>query len=135
LDYSLLNRAPEVEFLPYCQEHGIAVMVRGPLAKGLLSGKYTIDSVFTDSVRARWNRGGERREEFEAKISQVEKLKEALEPGEEMVTAALRYVISHPVAPVAIPGAKSPEQAVMNAAAGERVLSADELDKLAALLE
>lgn len=135
VDYSLLNRAPEADLLPYCQEHGIAVMVRGPLAKGLLSGKYTVDSVFTDSVRARWNKGGERREEFKAKISQVEKLKGFLEPGEEMVTTALRYVISHPVAPVAIPGAKSPEQAAMNAAAGERLLLADELGKLAALLE
>ena len=39
VDYSLLNRAPEAAFLPYCQEHGIGVMVRGPLAKGLFSGQ------------------------------------------------------------------------------------------------
>ncbi len=45
-----------------------------------------------------------------------------------------RYVISHPAAPVAIPGAKSPEQAQMNAAAGERELSAEELDALRGLL-
>ncbi len=36
----MLNRAPEPEPLPYCQQHGIAVMVRGPLAQGLLSGHY-----------------------------------------------------------------------------------------------
>jgi aryl-alcohol dehydrogenase-like predicted oxidoreductase len=51
-----------------------------------------------------------------------------------MVTAALHYVISHPVGPVAIPGAKSPEQAAMNAAAGEITLSEDEKHQLTALL-
>lgn len=135
VDYSLLNRAPEAEFLPYCQENGIAVMVRGPLAMGLLSGKYTRESVFTDTVRARWNKDGANRTDFEAKIAQVEKLKQAYSLGGEMVAAALHYVISHPANPVAIPGAKSPEQAAMNAAVGERVFAADKLDALRALLE
>ncbi len=49
-----------------------------------------------------------------------------------MVTTALRYVISHPSAPVAIPGAKSPEQVAMNARAGDRLLTGDEIDKLRA---
>jgi len=38
-----------------------------------------------------------------------------------MVTSALRYIISHPIEPVAIPGAESPEQAAMNASAGEKI--------------
>ena len=134
VNYSLLNREPEADLLPYCQEHGIAVLVRGPLSRGLLAGKYAVDSVFTDTVRARWNKDGDARAEFEEKTGQVEKLKTALKPGDEMVTAALRYVISHPVAPVAIPGSKSPEQAAMNAAAGEKALSAAELKKLTDLL-
>jgi aryl-alcohol dehydrogenase-like predicted oxidoreductase len=134
VNYSLLNREPEADLLPYCQEHGIAVLVRGPLSRGLLAGNYTVDSVFTDTVRARWNKDGDARAEFEEKIGQVEKLKTALKPGNEMVTAALRYVISHPAAPVAIPGSKSPEQAAMNAAAGEKTLSAAELKKLTDLL-
>jgi aryl-alcohol dehydrogenase-like predicted oxidoreductase len=134
VNYSLLNREPEADLLPYCQEHGIAVLVRGPLSRGLLAGNYTVDSVFTDTVRARWNKDGDARAEFEEKTGQVEKLKTALKPGDEMVTAALRYVISHPVAPVAIPGSKSPEQAAMNAAAGEKALSAAELKKLIDLL-
>jgi aryl-alcohol dehydrogenase-like predicted oxidoreductase len=36
---------------------------------------------------------------------------------------------------VAIPGAKSPEQAAMNARAGERTLSAAEIAQLTALVE
>ncbi|MCD6291494.1 MAG: aldo/keto reductase [Anaerolineae bacterium] len=134
VNYSLLNRTPETELFPYCQEHGIAVLIRGPLRRGLLAGKYSRDAVFTDSVRAAWNPGGDRREEFERDIARVERLKQVLKPGEEMVTAALRFVISHPIAPVAIPGAKSPEQAIMNAQAGEKLLTEQERDQLAALV-
>ena len=47
-----------------------------------------------------------------------------------MISTALGYVISHPVNPVAIPGAKSPEQAAVNAAAGDDELSEDELERL-----
>ncbi len=135
VNYSMLNRAPEGEFLSYCQEQGIAVMVRGPLRRGLLSGKYTEKAVFTDDVRESWNVGGARRAEFEVEIAKVERLKERFEPGQEMVTAALRYVISHPADPVAIPGAKSPEQAAMNAAAGDRLFSPDELADIRKLLD
>jgi aryl-alcohol dehydrogenase-like predicted oxidoreductase len=135
IDYSLINRTPEADLLPYCLEQGIAVLVRGPLRKGLLAGKYDRDTVFTDTVRTRWNEGESGREGFEQDIAQVDKLRASLQPGQEMVTTALRYVISHPAAPVAIPGAKSPEQATMNAAAGERTLSEQGIVELRALLE
>lgn len=134
LDYSLLNREPERAMLPYCQEHGIAVLVRGPLAMGLLSGKYTADSVFDDAVRASWNTG-EERARFLERIARVERLKGLYQPGIEMVTAALRYTISHPSRPVTIPGAKSPQQAAINAAAGERELTPAELSAVRAQLD
>lgn len=135
VNYSMLNRTPEDEFLPYCREHGIGVLVRGPLRRGLLSGKYTQASVFTDSVRQSWNEGGAQRAQFESEVARVEKLKARFAPGNEMVTAALRYVISHPAHPVAIPGAKSPQQAAMNAAAGDEAFSAEALSELRALLD
>jgi aryl-alcohol dehydrogenase-like predicted oxidoreductase len=134
VNYSMLNRAPEAELLPYCQENGIAVMVRGPLRRGLLSGKYDLDSEFTDDVRQSWNAGGARREQYESEVAKVVNLGARFAPGEDMVTAALRYVASHPANPVAIPGAKSPEQAAMNAAAGDALFAADDLTELRAIL-
>jgi aryl-alcohol dehydrogenase-like predicted oxidoreductase len=135
VDYSLIRRDPEEVLLPYCEAHDIAVLVRGPLRRGLLSGKYDTETVFTDAVRATWNVGQPRRDELERAIAQVDKLRQVLEPGNEMVTAALRYVVSHPASPVAIPGAKSPEQARMNAAAGERALTVSEINDLIAVFE
>ena len=127
VDYSLLNRSAEEAFLPYCQEQGIAVMARGPLAKGLLSGRYANDTVFSDSVRASWNAGGSQRAQFEARVPQVVRLADVVPAGEAMVQAAIRYTFSHPAVSVSIPGAKSAAQARANAAAGSRALTEEEL--------
>ena len=130
VDYSLLNRAAEKEFLPYCQDQDIAVMVRGPLAKGLLSGRYGDDAVFSDSVRAGWNPGGAGQEQFKARVARVRRLSELVSPGEEMVQAAVRYTFSHDAVSVSIPGAKSAAQARTNAGAGDRQLTGKELASL-----
>ncbi|MYJ79440.1 MAG: aldo/keto reductase, partial [Caldilineaceae bacterium SB0670_bin_27] len=135
VDYSLLNRGPEKAFLPYCQEHGIAVMVRGPLAKGLLSGRYSRGAVFTDTVRASWNEGGAQQDQFEAQAARVGRLGEVVSPGREMVQAAIRHTLSHPAVSVSIPGAKSAEQARTNADAGSRALSDEEGNRLRAAVE
>lgn len=130
VDYSLLNRKPEAALLPYCEEHGIAVMVRGPLAKGLLSGRYDHGSAFVDDVRAGYNAGGSDRAAYERMLDQVERLKGVVRPGADMVRTALRYVISHSSSPFAIPGAKSPAQARANAEAGAAVLTEEEVAAL-----
>ncbi|WP_028548418.1 aldo/keto reductase [Paenibacillus sp. UNC451MF] len=129
-DYSLINREPEKEFLPYCEENGIAVLVRGPLAMGLLSGNYTEESVFTDSVRSAWNVDGAGRKQFEERIRKVSGIRSVLEHGEDMAEAALRFVISRPSV-VAIPGAKSPEQAVQNAQVGNQLFTREQMMRFA----
>jgi aryl-alcohol dehydrogenase-like predicted oxidoreductase len=135
VNYSLLNRDPEEDVLPYCQEQGIAILIRGPLHRGLLAGKYNLDTEFQDSVRDVWNEGGARRDEYERDIALMNNLKEVIKPGREMVQTALRFVISHPAQPVAIPGAKSPGQAAMNAEAGDRVLTREKGEEVLAALE
>ncbi len=134
VNYSLLNRKCEAELLPYCAEQGIAVLLRGPVGQGLLSGRYTAETVFDDLVRQPFNAGGARREQYLKQLAAVDRLKSEVEPGQAMITKALRYVISHSVAPVAIPGAKSPEQAITNAAAGDCGLCQEERAALAKLV-
>ncbi|MCD6365547.1 MAG: aldo/keto reductase [Planctomycetes bacterium] len=131
LDYSLMNLEPEKEMLPYCREKSLGVLIRGPVAKGLLSGKHDENSVFTDAVRSNWNHGAEGREAFKAKLAKVEKIRQVA--GDDMVTTALRFVVSHPAAPVAIPGATSVAQATANAAAGDELLSEEQCQALRAV--
>jgi len=135
LNYSLLNRAAEAELLGYCKDNGIGVLVRGPLAMGLLSGRYDEQTVFEDAVRGKWHTDERRQAKFVADVARARRLAEGAAPGDEMVTAALRFVISHPAGPVAIPGAKSPQQARTNAAAGEQTLSADRIAELVGLVD
>jgi myo-inositol catabolism protein IolS len=128
LRYSLLDRRAEQDLLPYCQEHGIAVMIRGPLEQGLLSGNYYAGSVFPedDTVRAKWNPEGAQRQAYLERVRKVDALRGALGADTDLVQTALRFTFSHPARPCAIPGARSPEQARANAAAGARELTPDE---------
>ena len=43
IDYSILNRTPEADCLPYCQKNDIGVIIRGALAMGILTGKFNRD--------------------------------------------------------------------------------------------
>jgi len=122
LDYSFLNRQPEAELLPYCQAENLAIIVRGPLAKGLAAGKYSAESRFEDSVRQGWNEG-KARETFLERVAIVDQLRFLQSPERTMAQAALQFVLSHPAVTVAIPGAKSPEQVRANAAAADGSLS------------
>src|SRR5918912_332969 len=55
IDYSLLNRTPEEEILPYCQQHNIGVIVRGAQARGIQTGKFTPETHFADGdFRQSW---------------------------------------------------------------------------------
>jgi aryl-alcohol dehydrogenase-like predicted oxidoreductase len=110
-------------------------MVRGPLHRGLLSGNYSTDTVFTDSVRANWHKDEKSQASFERKMAQVDKLKQVAKPGQEMVTTALRYAFSNPAVSTVIPGAKSPAQAAINAQAGAAALSEAEINQLVAIVD
>ncbi|MEM7647543.1 MAG: aldo/keto reductase [Cyanobacteria bacterium P01_A01_bin.70] len=135
LDYSLLNRKPEKTMLPYCQENGIAVVARGPLGKGLLTGKYSTDTVFTDTVRSEWYATDRDREKLASKLAKVRRLKALVPPGEAMVRTAIQFVTAHECQPITIPGAKSPAQAVMNAQAGDGTLTPSDRTTLIKLLK
>ena len=122
LDYSILNREPEKEVLPYLQERGIGVVVRGPLRMGLLTGKFTRETAFPEGdIRVGWPEEAW----FGESLDRVDELR-PLEDGRTLGQVALRYVLGHPAVSVAIPGAKTPAQVEANAAASTRPLLSDE---------
>jgi aryl-alcohol dehydrogenase-like predicted oxidoreductase len=51
--YYLLNRMPEVEVLPACDDYGLGVASYSPIARGVLTGKYAGGTVPDDSRAAR----------------------------------------------------------------------------------
>jgi len=54
--YNLLNRMPEIEVLPACDYHGIGVASYSPIARGVLTGKYSGGGIPDDSRAARNDR-------------------------------------------------------------------------------
>jgi myo-inositol catabolism protein IolS len=122
LDYSILNREPEKEILPYLEEREIGVIVRGPLRMGILTGKFSEHTTFPEGdIRRDWPR----ERWFEESLEKVERLR-PLEDGRTLGQLALRYVLCHEAVSVAIPGAKTPEQVEANAAASVRPLLSEE---------
>ena len=128
VQYNLLAREAEADVLPYCRERGIGVLVRGPLMRGVLAGKYDKNTMFSDSVRGRWNTGDGRRE-YLALVEQADRLRFLARPGRTLAQAALAWLLANPAVTCPVPGAKGPDQARANAAAADVTLSADELKR------
>ena len=132
IDYSLLNRTPEQEIFPYCQEQNIGVIVRGALAMGILTGKFTSETQFAPGdFRQQWQDDPAQHATFLDDLQKVERLRE-LAGGRSLAQFAVQFVLSHPAVSTVIPGAKSPEQIRETAAAGQlSPLTQDELAMLA----
>lgn len=129
IDYSILNRIPEREILPYCAENGIGVIVRGPIAMGLLADKFSVDDTFPDGdFRAAWVNDPVQNDQFRRDLSVVEALRSTVPPGQSMAEFALRFVRSNPAVSTVIPGARNGSQSAANAEAGRApLLSGEEL--------
>jgi aryl-alcohol dehydrogenase-like predicted oxidoreductase len=122
--YSLADRAPEKDLLPFAAEAGRIVIAYSPLAQGLLSGRYDRANRPANRVRAgnplflpeNLDRAGEL-------LGVLREVADA--HGATPAQIALAWVIRHP-AVTAIPGASSVEQLESNAAAAEIELPDDE---------
>ncbi|WP_327342044.1 aldo/keto reductase [Streptomyces europaeiscabiei] len=116
---------PLLDVLPAAEKAGVAIIARVPLASGLLSGKYTKDTVFAENDHRTYNRHGESFDQGETFSgvdygTGVEAAVEfaALAPnGYTPAQLALRWIIRLPGVTTVIPGARTPDQARANAAA------------------
>ena len=86
--------------------HDIGVLVRGPLAMGILTGKFTPTSTFGEGdFRQNWIKNENEYQIFRNDLDKVEKL-EPLANGRTLAQLAIQFVMQHPAVTVAIPGAK-----------------------------
>jgi len=117
IDYSILNRTPEAEIFPYCQKENLGVLVRGPLAMGILTGKFTAESRFSeDDFRRRWHEDEDEYQVFLQDLQNVEQLR-SLTDGRTLAQLALQFAYTHPAVTCVIPGAKTVKQLKENVAA------------------
>jgi myo-inositol catabolism protein IolS len=132
--YSMLFRESE-ELFPFLLEAGVGSMVYAPLAKGLLSGKYGPDHVFTVEGDTRAGHRSFNAENMQAAHGVTERLKGwASDHDRSLVQLAVAWTQSHPAVTATICGAKSPEQIIETGAAGDWVLSSSDLKEVEALI-
>jgi len=133
--YNMLQREVEPEVLPLCVENGISFIPWGPLAFGLLGGRYERDFVLpADDWRHR--SGVFDTDSFSHSLDLVEQLKQRLEaPQIPIPHAAMQWLLHQPGVGSVIAGAKTVAQVEQNAAANDVVLTADELAQMGSVLE
>jgi myo-inositol catabolism protein IolS len=129
VEYDLLDPTAEDELLPAALAANVGVMVRTPLARGLLTGKFPPGQPIPPEQQWRRPRG----ERLELRLSRIEQLRFLERPGQTLAQAALRFVLAHEAVHCAVPGARTVEQLEANVPAADADLTADELAGVRAL--
>jgi aryl-alcohol dehydrogenase-like predicted oxidoreductase len=140
--FNIFRQRPAELFFEQARLRDVGVIVRVPLASGLLTGKFDASSRFAADDHRAFNRHGEQFDvgetfagvDFEQGLAVVEELRALVPDGATLAQLALRWILEFDAVSTVIPGAKTPEQARANAAAAELpALPAETMDTIAAL--
>lgn len=109
--------------LPAAAASNTGIIVRLPLASGVLSGKMRKDHVFEEGDHRNYNKDGKMFHvgetfngiPFEQGIDLAEELKTMVSPEMELSQFALRWILDQPQVSTVIAGASRPEQVKTNA--------------------
>ena len=129
IEYSILDPTAEDELLPLAQQRNTGIMVRMPLARGLLTGKFPVGQPLPDDQQWRRPRG----DALQMRLQRVEQLRFLERPGQTLGQAAIRYVLRHPAVHCAIPGARTLEQLQANVSAVDAEMTDEEYERIRAL--
>jgi aryl-alcohol dehydrogenase-like predicted oxidoreductase len=125
--FNMFRQRPAERFFELADAGDIGVIVRVPLASGLLTGKMRADTQFAADDHRSYNRHGEAFDvgetfagvDYATGLAAVDEI-ETLRPADAtMAQFALAWILRHDAVSTAIPGAKNPDQAMANAAASD----------------
>ncbi len=125
--YNIFRQRPADLFFRQAKQKNVAVIVRVPLASGLLSGKITRDTAFAKDDHRNFNRHGDAFDvgetfagvPFEVGLQAVEEVRKLVPAGAPMAAFALKWILMNEAVTVVIPGARNEAQAKGNAAAAD----------------
>ncbi len=123
LVFNIFRQKPTEIFFNEAKKKNVAVIVRGPLASGLLTGEINRDTIFAENDHRNYNIKGEAFDigdtfsgvNFEKGIEAVEQLKKIVPDNFSLSTLALKWILSHDAVSVVIPGAVNKSQVEINA--------------------
>ncbi len=125
--FNIFRQRPSELFFREAAKKNVGIIVRVPLASGLLTGKMTGSSTFTSDDHRSFNRYGEAFDrgetfsgvDYETGLEAVEALRPLIPPGMTMAQFALRWILMFREVSTVIPGAKRPLQVEENTAAAQ----------------
>jgi aryl-alcohol dehydrogenase-like predicted oxidoreductase len=125
--FNVFRQRPAELFFEQARLRDVGVIVRVPLASGLLTGKFGRDTQFAADDHRAFNRHGEEFDvgetfsgvDFDEGLEAVERLEALVPEGASLAQLALRWILDFDAVSTVIPGAKTPEQARANAAASD----------------
>ena len=126
IEYDLLDPTAEDALLPLAIKHDVGIMIRTPLARGLLSGKFRAGEAIP--AEQQWRRPtGDR---LQLRLQRIEQLRFLERDGQTLAQAALRWLLAQPGVHCVIPGARTLEQLEANVGAIDGDITADELARV-----
>lgn len=119
--FNLFRQHVADEIFKKAKEKGVALIIRVPLASGLLSGKFTSNSSFAETDHRNYNADGAAFNvgetfsgiAFSNGVELAQEIKKLL-PDDRMPAWALRWILDHPEVTTVIPGASRPAQVQTN---------------------
>jgi aryl-alcohol dehydrogenase-like predicted oxidoreductase len=125
--FNMFRQKPLETLIPEAHQKGAGLLVRLPLASGLLTGKFTSDHVFEDDDHRRFNENGEAFNVgetfaglgFKKGVELADQLKWIAEGRGSMAGAALRWILDQKEITCIIPGFKNVKQVADNLSALE----------------
>lgn len=120
--FNAFRQRPAELFFEQAQKKNVGVIVRVPLASGLLTGKFSNNSTFTEGDHRNFNRNGEKFDkgetfsgiDYETGLKAVDELKTIFPNDNNLAPMALRWILQHEAVSTIIPGASKPEQVTAN---------------------
>jgi aryl-alcohol dehydrogenase-like predicted oxidoreductase len=125
--FNMFRQRPAELFFREAKARKVGVIVRVPLASGLLTGKMTRDTSFEKDDHRNYNREGQAFDrgetfagvEYEKGLQAVEELKRIKPKDFTMAQFALKWILMHDAVSCTIPGAKRPSQVEDNCRASD----------------
>lgn len=104
--WSLLNQLAAEHILPAAEKYNVGLVIANPIERGLLAtgpipGTYYFDRTYSQEVQAH--------------VGKIKALCDSY--GVPMLAVALQWIVRHPQIAAAVPGARTPQEAIANAQA------------------
>ncbi|MGV3585610.1 MAG: aldo/keto reductase [Adhaeribacter sp.] len=120
--FNMFRQRPAELFFKEAKRRDIGIIVRVPLASGLLTGKFKPDTHFAPTDHRNFNRNGEAFDkgetfsgiDYNVGLDAVEELKQLFPGQENLAPVALRWILQFEEVSCIIPGASKPEHLTSN---------------------